>query len=662
MQSARMSIAQLDLKTFLKSPNLLSNSVRFFLVVAFPIVAYSQDFIQIFYLALADPEIQYVLLVPFFAAFFFYKLRKAFSISRKNSFFHDVIGIPLCCLALLIYVFGSYSLYPLQIHLLSLSVFVAGITLLAFGVDVLRILIFPIFLLAFLSPFPLILLDSFGGLLIESVATSIAFILRVFLPVELSYTPIVVLSTYTSIGERISFQLGAPCSGIYSLTSFAFFGVIFAYIATGSPIKKTFFAGLSLLTAYVLNVFRVLTMVVLGRFFGYGLAIEFFHLFGGIALIFFGTLILLYFGDKIFKLSLLQRRPRYDCPVCKEYKSICYGCGRILKLPKVELKWKRLTLIFLFIVLLTTLIFQASAVNYNKVLLDENMAIDFNPDMGEVMTLSNLNGWSTKFLGRESQAEEILGLSFIGDYTLYKDDGSSTVVAIFEISDLQSKFHTWEGCLHYQSFEINIEKRFFSTLYDENNILVIGETFIANAPTLKQTIIILYWFEALNLKINETIGIWNIKVSLLKYVYKPENQTNIDQVEAGTAELLSLGKDIESSWSQYKNPPTSFVVDLYKNKEALATVITGMLIVSVAISQIKYLAEKTKIRRKIAELPKRDQIFLQELKHASSAPFKRDENGSKAYPLKKIEKLKQQGILREKVFLENGELYVKFVS
>ena len=662
MQHKTTRLARFNWKSFLGSPNLLSNSVRFFLLVTFPIIAYSQDFIQVFYLALADPEIQYVLLVPFFVTFFFYKKRRALSITRKASFFFDVISICLCLLALIIYIWGSYSLYPLQLHLLSLSVFVAGIVLLAFGVDVLRILIFPIVLLAFLSPFPLILIDSFGGLLTQSVATSVAFILRAFLQVELSYKPIVVLSTYTSIGERISFPLGAPCSGIYSLTSFALFIVIFAYIATGSPIKKVFFASLSMLTAYVLNVFRVLTMVVLGHFFGYGLAIDFFHLFGGMVLIFFGTLILLYLGDKILRLSLLQRRPRYDCPVCKNFKSICYSCGRILELPKAGIKWKRLTVIFVFIVLLTTLIFQASAVNYNKVLLDENMAIDFNPDTGETMTFSNLNGWSTKFLGRESEAEKFLGLNFIGDYVLYKEDNSSTIAAIFEISDLQSKFHTWEGCLHYQSFEINIERRFFLTLYDENNILIIGETFITNAPTLKQTIIILYWFDTLNLKTNETASTWNVKVSLLKYIYKPDNQTNTDQVEARTAELFSLGKDIESSWSQYKNPPTSFVVDIYRNKEAVITVIIGILLVSAAMLQIKYLVERSKIRRKIAELPKSDQIFLRDLKHTSSAPLKRDKNGSKAYWIKKIEKLKQQGILREQIFIENGELYVKWAS
>lgn len=637
-------------------PAILRLSVFAFVVL----VGYWQDFTEVLKLSLSEPELQYILLVPPIILFLLYRNRKAFLLSRQDSWNKDLVGVCLCLLALVLYVWGSYSIYPLQVHLLSVPIFVAGIILLAFGADVLRILIFPIILLAFLSPFPLVLLDSFGGHLIDSVATSVSFILRAFIPVELSYRPIVILSTHTSVGERVSFHLGAPCSGIYSLTAFAFFAVIFAYIASGSPIKKVFFAGLSLLAAYVLNMLRILVMVVLGHYFGYGLAIDFFHLFGGIALIFLGTLTLLYLGDKILKLSFLQRKPRSNCPVCKEYKSICYGCGRFLKLPEADFKWKQLTLIFLFLLLLTTLIFQASAVNYNKVLLDEDMAIDLDPNTGEVAAFSNLNGWSTEFLGRESYAEEFLGLYVVGDYLLYNENDSSTIGAILEISDLQSKFHTWEGCLNYQSFEINIEKRFFSTLYDENNIIVIGQTFITNAPTLKQSIIILSWFDSLNLKTNETTSTWNIKVSLLKYVYKPDNQTNANQVEAATTELLSLGEEIERSWSQYKNPPTSFVVDIYKNKEAFATAIIVMLVILATMLQIKSLLEKNKLSRKIDELPEEDRILLKDLEQTRSTPLERNEKKKKPHFLKKIEKLKQEGIVREQVFMKNGQLYVKW--
>jgi hypothetical protein len=169
-----------DWKAMLKSPELLPVSVKVFILVAFPVVAYFQDFVQVFSLALTDPDTQYVLIVPFVVAYFLYKRRKAFLISRKNSLFHDFMAAFLCLLALVVYVSGSYSFYPLQIHLLSLPVFIAGLIMLVFGADVLRLLIFPLALTAFLSPFPLIFMDSYGGNLMASDAASVGFVLRLF--------------------------------------------------------------------------------------------------------------------------------------------------------------------------------------------------------------------------------------------------------------------------------------------------------------------------------------------------------------------------------------------------------------------------------------------------------------------------------------------------
>ena len=40
-------------------------------------------------------------------------------------------------------------------------------------------------------------------------------------------------------------------------------------------------------------------------------------------------------------------------------------------------------------------------------------------------------------------------------------------------------------------------------------------------------------------------------------------------------------------------------------------------------------------------------------------PLNTDRNNRETYSINKIEKLKKQGILRERMFIENGELYVK---
>ena len=133
LNSASFKNILLNWQAFLKSPDFLPISIKFSAWLIIPVVAYLQDFSQVFSLALSDSEAQYVFIVPFAVAYFFYRRRKAFTVSRPSNHLHDLSGIALCILSLFIYIMGSYSFYILQLHLVSLPIFVAGITLLIFG-------------------------------------------------------------------------------------------------------------------------------------------------------------------------------------------------------------------------------------------------------------------------------------------------------------------------------------------------------------------------------------------------------------------------------------------------------------------------------------------------------------------------------------------------
>jgi exosortase len=265
-----------------------------------------QDFSHIFSLALSDSEAQYVFIVPFAVAYFFYRRRKAFTVSRPSNHLHDLLGIALCILSLFIYVMGSYSFYTLQLHLVSLPIFVAGITVLIFGADVLKLLAFPVALLIFMSPFPPFFMDVFGESLMSSDGALASAVLGIFIPIRVVYEPIVILTTITTAGETIQFSLNAGCSGIYSLTAFLFLAVVFGYLAKGALIKKVLYGVLAVLAAYFLNVLRIVITVILGHFYGLTLATDFFHSVGGTVLAFIGTLLLLTVGSKLLKLSFFD--------------------------------------------------------------------------------------------------------------------------------------------------------------------------------------------------------------------------------------------------------------------------------------------------------------------------------------------------------------------
>lgn len=578
-------------------------------------------------------------------------------VSSQKSYLHDFLGVSLCLVALLIYILGSYTFYSLQLHLLSLPIFVAGLILLFFGPNTLRLLAFPVALLVFMSPFTLFFMDTWGGHLMSSDGTIAAFILEPFMPIEIVYNPAVIISTVTTLGEPIQFELGAACSGIYSLTAFLFTAVIFGYIASGSVTKKVLYGVIAVAAAYFLNVFRIIVTIALGRFFGLGVAVEFFHLVGGTVLAFIGTLFLLFLGSKLLKLSFFQKK-KPVCSLCSGSAAVCDKCGRIIKWPLIKLNWKRLAVLLVFLLVCADLIFMASAVNYNVLSNSEESALNFNPVTGELEAFSEETGWSAVFMGRQLDGESRLGLIFVGDYLLSKiGDSSDRVYGIFELSDLQSKFHTWEGCLNYQAYPLTIEKIRYVTIYDNNTNIVNGEAIIANAPTMNQTMALVYWFDSLNLKTNGTVTNYAIKVTLYKYVPFVNNQMDSGKVDATIEKLLSLSESYEVIWSQYKQTNNTFVVDLYKNSAAFMLVVLAIFCVSLVALLGKFFITRISARKKISGLSDEDKALIDLFKVGS----KNSKTFSWAMIPEKVELLKQKGLLHEKFVIQNNDVYMSWV-
>lgn len=578
-------------------------------------------------------------------------------VSSQKSYLHDFLGVSLCLVALLIYILGSYTFYSLQLHLLSLPIFVAGLILLFFGPNTLRLLAFPVALLVFMSPFTLFFMDTWGGHLMSSDGTIAAFILEPFMPIEIVYNPAVIISTVTTLGEPIQFELGAACSGIYSLTAFLFTAVIFGYIASGSVTKKVLYGVIAVAAAYFLNVFRIIVTIALGRFFGLGVAVEFFHLVGGTVLAFIGTLFLLFLGSKLLKLSFFQKK-KPVCSLCSGSAAVCDKCGRIIKWPLIKLNWKRLAVLLVFLLVCADLIFMASAVNYNVLSNSEESALNFNPVTGELEAFSEETGWSAVFMGRQLDGESRLGLIFVGDYLLSKiGDSSDRVYGIFELSDLQSKFHTWEGCLNYQAYPLTIEKIRYVTIYDNNTNIVNGEAIIANAPTMNQTMALVYWFDSLNLKTNGTVTNYAIKVTLYKYVPFVNNQMDSGKVDATIEKLLSLSESYEVIWSQYKQTNNTFVVDLYKNSAAFTLVVLAIFCVSLVALLGKFFITRISARKKISGLSDEDKALIDLFKVGS----KNSKTFSWAMIPEKVELLKQKGLLHEKFVIQNNDVYMSWV-
>ena len=160
----------------------------------------------------------------------------------------DIIGIILCAIAYAVKWYGSYTFLPVEYHILSLPLFISGLTIIIFNFQTLRVLIFPIAFLIFLLPPPLNIIQILGSnLSVFSSQASYAITKSTGIPVDLSFyydSPIIYLTT--SSGQEISLTIDVACSGLYSLIGFALFAFFLAYITRG-PLKNK---ALTLLTGF----------------------------------------------------------------------------------------------------------------------------------------------------------------------------------------------------------------------------------------------------------------------------------------------------------------------------------------------------------------------------------------------------------------------------
>jgi len=209
------------------------------LVILLVFIVYGEDLIILFNEAIQAEEFNHILLVPFFAIFLFYLKRdlvKA-SLSLEKSrerfrvkYLDEIAGLILCLAAFLIYWYGSHTFYPLEYHIMSIPVFLMGITLILSNSKVLIVLIFPILFFLFLIPPPMELIYAAGGLLANFEVRVSYLLLRSF------GVPVILSSSYSSStillvsdSNLTSFKVVLSCSAFYTLIAFLMFSALLSF-------------------------------------------------------------------------------------------------------------------------------------------------------------------------------------------------------------------------------------------------------------------------------------------------------------------------------------------------------------------------------------------------------------------------------------------------
>jgi len=330
------------------------------LIILTILVVYWQDLSILFNEALHSEAVSHIIFIPFLVSYLIYRKKELVKASLALENFREktiltsvgeIIGIAFCLTAFLLYWYGSYTFYPLEYHIVSLIIFIMGVTLILTNAKALVILIFPIMFLAFLLPPPSNIIYTVGGFL-ANVNTQGSYSLLKFagLPVSLSYklgAPVIALNISP---KPMEFAVYQASSGIYSLLAFTTFAIFLVYITRGSIIKKVALFACGLLILPILNIIRI--SIIVSVAYGLGLEMaEIFHTFSGWLLIFCGILLLLFIGEKFLHLQLFGGSKEISsCSECndslKKREPFCFSCGKFLKTPHVRISksfWIKVT-------------------------------------------------------------------------------------------------------------------------------------------------------------------------------------------------------------------------------------------------------------------------------------------------------------------------------
>ena len=213
-------------------------------------------------------------------------------------------------IGLFLFVAGARTLQA-RLTLTALPILLFGIVLYVWGKAVARVLLFPIAFLLFMVPLNFLTQSTFR---LQFIETGIASAICNLIGVHVDTVGTVVNSS----DNAFHFQVDEGCSGIRSLMAIAMFSAIYGHLTQDKLWKKVAIFVASLLFAVIGNAGRLVSVFVVGRFFGQDLAGGPYHAVSGfisftcafIAMVLFGKLLNLKFAA--VKPAASKDSPTYD--------------------------------------------------------------------------------------------------------------------------------------------------------------------------------------------------------------------------------------------------------------------------------------------------------------------------------------------------------------
>ena len=594
---------------------------------------FHQDLSMIFNDALQNEATSHILVIPILFAYLVYRKRRMLRASipfelggqpSQTKHVATTCGLAVAAVAVVLYWWGSYTFTPLEYHLLTLPIFTAGLVLTVFNPQTLRQLAFPIFFLIFLTPPPNEVFYGWGSTLSvigSEVSSAIVNALGVPSVISSEYgnpTIIITRPDQTIVG----FTVDIACSGIYSLIGFLVFAAFIAYIIRDKLWKKATIFLLGLPLIYLFNIARITIILLLGYQYGEELALQIFHLLGGWALIFLGTLLLLAVSEKVFKTQIFSKPPaRNSCARCSSNQlplkeSYCPNCGRMLRTPDIKLRktdFAKIATIACIIIILLSIQTPVFALTKGPA---QVIVQTPNGEEGNTQILPQIPSYTLQFDFRDRDFEQQEGPDAALIYEYSRPD-KPMVWASIEIASTRSPLHNWETCLvtwpathGYQPEVTQLDLRDVQIL---QNPPIIARYFAFKYLAFNQTQLVLYWYETSIFTINNVSETKQVKISLITYPISP------DDVAASEEYLLPFATAIANYWQPMKTW-SQIALLLSKNGFALAGATTTLLAAIVVFEISKRIRGRRTNESTYVKLSTADQRLIRAVRETPGTP------------------------------------------
>ncbi|MCS4540965.1 MAG: exosortase/archaeosortase family protein, partial [Euryarchaeota archaeon] len=617
---------------------------KFLTIAAVVAIAYHKDFIALWHEILLNDYARYILIVPIVATYLVYRKRAALKavaqLSKDPSLPQDLIGLALCLFAFTLYFYGTFSLLQLQLHILSLIMFIIGCIVLFLGFEGLRALAFPIGYLTLMCPLPLSFIVLLAATSIAISASVTVFVLRALgIPLMLSTSQgAYIVNLVSRAGEPLSFIVGLPCAGIYSLLGFIAFGVFLAYIIKGSLIKKISIFVAGCLIVYLLNIIRICAIIGIGYLYGNGFAVEAFHLFGGWVITVTAAFI-------VIALSIIKS-PKISTQAIDRIASI---------IPKPKVSGVRIVFkaTALSVILLLFLFASVPLIIVPK--LDPAYVARYTPEGkdAELLLPANFSGWRLTYVEPISGYYQSLNAHIYAYEKIAPGSIDNKMVTVYvETAPTSPLLHIvggWLACLPVtQGWKLDAR---WSKMLAESPLLR-GDVLVFNTP-LRQTPVVFTFTDQIFLKTDTAPGARAVGLSLLAYTETFASKGIISDpsdYQAVADILVELGKAIVTHWQQIKGQsiPIAFVYTLYYNIGPAIVFLAILLAVLAAIVAIHSERRTNRLRLLQRHLSENENTVLDLITAHKNMPpsYLNDHN-----VLKALESLENKGLIKRHLML-----------